>query len=345
MDSVAHVRIFAAGEFTAPPDWPDDVGVAVIHADGIEVFPVHARESGADVLRRIAPLTERDLRDATVYPVVAGQPASDLSFSAVAELRSAVEDFLSRFPQAVEEADDFAVNFGFAADEGIALPALIGPSQPAARADPSTVQETRANPLPGYVPLSAVPALPSPYPCAMLRVKADGGLTVLLDPDLPALSAADLPVLLREDGMGFAVPMDALPPEIAALRLPAGCMGWIPKGVEGEIPLWTVERGGFLIVSFLPEWAWVTGQDAGSTARTEVDQDLERDGDDGTLRRRFGQFWTAFRGRLRKPLAGLALLAAAGVGAGIGAEGFGDAQSETGVPPVALDALRAGLFD
>lgn len=347
MDSVARVRIFAAGEFAVPAGWPDDVGVAAILADGIEVFPAHARESGADVLRRITALTERDLRGAPVHPAVAGHPACDLSFSAVAELRSAVEDFLSRFPEAVEEADDFAVNFGYAADEGIALPALLGPSLPAVPAGSPPTHQSGMNPLSGYVPLSDMPALPSPFPGAVLRVNADGGLMILLDPDLPVLSAVAPSVLLREDGMGLAVPTDALSSGAVALRLPAGCLPWIPQGVEGEIPLLAVERSGYLLLSFLPEWAWITPQDANAaTAQAEADQGGKWGADGPALRRWVARCRDAVRDRWRKPLAGLALLVATviAVGAGLGVAGRGDAQSGAAIPAAAVDALRAGLF-
>ena len=342
MNTLAHVRIFAAGEFAAPAGWPEDVGVAVISAEGIEVFPAHARESGAEVLRRIAALSDSDLRLSPVHPPVEGHPPCDLPFSAVADLRSAVEDFLSRFPEAVDEADDFSVNFGYAVDEGIAFPALLTqtPAPPVAVSDGPVAPIAPAAPtLAGYVALSDGQSPPIRFSRPVLRVSADGGLLVLLDPDMPVLASSSPPVLLREDGMGLAVPVDALhSPEgaLCALRLAAGCLPWLPEGVEGEIPLVATERGGFLLLSFLPEWAW-------SAPRAEADDrpawQAEPTAPRATL------LPEALVGFWRRRLIGVAAVVAIVIGAGFGVAGRGDAKDDPVPPVAAVDALRAGLFD
>lgn len=344
MDKVARLRIFAVGEFTAPTGWPEDVGVAVVSSDGIEVFPVHTREGGAEVLRRLSTLSGADLRHAPVHPPVDGHPPCDLPFSAVADLRSAVEDFLSRFPEAVEEADDFSVNFGYAVEEGIAFPALsASPGMtPAADAQVPAALPTVETALPGYLPPSDALALPR-FSRPVLRVSAEGGLMVLLDPDLPALAATTPPVLLREDGMGLAVPVDALrAPDgtLRALRIPAGHLPWIPQGVEGEIPLVAVERGGYLLLSFLPEWAW----SAPDTAQAEAPAAWQTE-PEAPKRGWVKALMSALCSLWHKRLIGAAATSAIVVGVGLGMAQRGDAQAEGARSAAPVDVLRAGLFD
>lgn len=248
----ARVRLFRAGEFSAPTGWPDDVGIAVISAgERLEVFPVHAREGMGDALARLAALSGHDLREALCHPAVEDHAACELPFSAVADLLAAVEAFLARFPAAVEEAEDFAINFDFAADEGIPFPALIPPDAP----EPDPARPTRVLPA-GFHPFDvAAHATLRPF----LRVDPAGDLLVVPDAGLPVLSATTADILLRDDGLALALPALALCGPQAmqrAIRLPHGCLGWMPRHAGQDIPLLAVTQGDYVILSLLPEWAW-----------------------------------------------------------------------------------------
>lgn len=244
------VRIFSAGEFAAPSGWPEDVGIAVITApDGPEVYPVHARESGKEVLARLSVLSAHDLSKAAVHPAIPGHPVCDLPFSAVSNLLAGVEDFLARFPDAVDEADDFAVNFGFAADEGIALGRFLIPDSAARDATPA------AKPVPGLAGYAAFdPAAPvsARY---VLRVDAAGQAMVLRADAAQEAPLALPPILLRDDGLGLAVALGDLAGRPAGFRLPESCLPWLSRDVPRDLPLWAQERDGHLLFAFLPDAA------------------------------------------------------------------------------------------
>lgn len=343
MEGGTRVRVFPAGDFAAPTGWPDEVGVAVIKAGGIEVFPVHARETTADILRRIADLSGVDLRNVPVHPAADGHPPCDLPFSAVAALQSSVEDFLSRYPEAIDEADDFAVNFGFAVEEGIAFPALV--LQDAAAAPPRDIAPPRADAgLAGYRALTpdAVP-VPPRFGKPVLRVSPDGALMVVLDPDNPVLAATTPPVLLRDDGLGLAVPRAVLHgPDgvLRGLRLPTACLPWLPRDVEGDLPLLAVESGDYLLLSLLPEWAWPVAEPARSLTEPAAAEDAPNLSRllPNALRSLVNSGW-------RTRVTGFAALSVLVVGAGLGLAQLGDAGHDIRTSAAPVDALRAGLFD
>lgn len=322
---LTRVRIFQAGEFAAPSGWPEDVGIAVISAgDGPEVFPVHSRETGAEVLLRLSALSGHDLHMAAVHPAVAGHPVCELPFSAVADLLAGVEDFLARFPDAVDEADDFAVNFGFAVDEGIAFPALL-------QTDPSTLPETTPPPAPVLAGYSVYQG-PTPTFRPFLRIGVTGDLIVVPDPDQPVLTAITPEVMVRDDGLGLAVSLDvAVAPDGAmrALRLPAGCLPWLPRDSAQDVPLLAVTRGGYLLLSPLPDLA---GQ-APPASLPEPDTESPLAWLDG-LRAALGGHW-------RRRVMGAAtvstlLIAAVWLGGG---------HQPDSKPVSSVESLRAGLFD
>lgn len=342
MDGGISVRIFPAGDFAAPDGWPADVGIAVIAGDGLQVFPVHDREGGAEALTRIAALSGLDLRAAAVHPPVAGHPACDMPFSAVADLQSAVEAFLARAPEAVDEADDFAVNFGFAVEEGISFPALAPTARTEAPAPPDAALAPDTPP-PGHSALPSAPAssLP-PHARPVLRLRAAGPAMVVFDPDSPVLAPVAPPVFLRDDGLGLAVARRALrgPEGVAgAILLPDGALPWLPAGAEGDLPLIATERGAHLFLSLLPEWAWPAAPLSPTPPEAEAELPTPSHPTPWIARAK------AILGGWRGPATAGAVAAAIVVGLGWGAgwQGAPDAPRATAAAPV--DALRAGLFD
>lgn len=250
----ARVRIFAPHEIAGPPGWPEDVGIAALQvADEPEIFPVHQKESPAAILLRIEDMTGRDLGQAAVFPATEGHPLCDLPFTAVSRLQAQIESFLARTPDAVEEAADFSINFGFADEEGLDLSSLVGTSaaprdaEPAAGPTPIT--------LPGYAPFDPKRL---PLACAIpavLWLSASGDLVIVTDPDAApvTLSAEDL--LVRDDGLGLALKRSALADHAALpgyIVLPPACLAVTPPETGCEVLIMPQEQ--HYILTLAPTW-------------------------------------------------------------------------------------------
>ena len=251
----AQVRVFAPDEFAQPAGWPEDVGIAaLLGAAEPEIFPVHQKETGVEILARIGALTGQDLRSATFFPPLIGHSECDLSFSAVAKLRAEIESFLMRTPDAVEEAADFFVNFDFAADEGLNLSSLVrvvsSPDEGVAIVTPQGSAE-----LAGYVPLEPVRPNGSQFIWAILWPSPSGELVLLSDPHDTPVRVSPSDVLVREDGMGLAIRRAGLGTSGALpgyILLPPGCIGFDPPASGSHVVI--VARGRHYLVTPVPAW-------------------------------------------------------------------------------------------
>lgn len=238
----ARLRVYGPQDFVPPAGWPEDVGIAALLGGGEpEIFPVHSSEEGACILARIEMLTGRDLRAAAIFPPVAGHPPCDMAFSAVAELRVGIESFLARTPDAVEEAADFSVNFGFAADEGLDPVALVrsalAPAEPPATDDDGD--------LPGYHRLDPSCAEQSRFLPALLWRAPSGELAIITDPDASPVQVSPADVRIRDDGMALAIRRSGLAGTTALpgyLLLPPDCLALEPPAAGAPILISTWER-------------------------------------------------------------------------------------------------------
>lgn len=251
----AQVRVFAPDEFARPAGWPENVGIAaLIGADEPEIFPVHQKETGSEILVRIGALAGRDLSNAAFFPPLIGHTECDLSFSAVARLRAEIESFLRKTPDAVEEAADFFVNFDFATDEGLNLSSLVrvgsSPDETVAIVTPHGSAE-----LAGYVPLEPVRPNGSQFIWAVLWPSPSGELVLLSDPNDNPVRISHTDVLVREDGMGLAIRRSGLGTSGALpgyILLPPGCIGFDPPASGSQVVI--VARGKHYLVTPVPAW-------------------------------------------------------------------------------------------
>ena len=325
--TATHVRILLADEFARPPGWPEDVGVAVVRTRDpeAEIFPIHRLESSASLLRRIGDLSGIAFDKAAVYPPVEGHPECDLPFSTVRSLVSGVEEFLAANPGAVEEADDFAVNFTFATEEGIDVSSAVAESTYAPHAASAV--------LPGYAPIAPGAARKRPFAKAVLRIDADGNALVILDPSAPTGEIATPEVLVRNDGIGFAVHRQAVKGgshHPYALRLPHGSLPEALEGFECEIPLVSSERDDHLLFTPLPGLAQRRVEPSLSFGPTHAEP-----APSGVLR--------ALEARLTKPrLRGFGV--ATGVAMFLTMVFISTASTRALPPDSPVDALRASLF-
>ncbi len=250
----ARVRIFAPHEIAGPPGWPEDVGIAALQvADEPEIFPVHQKESAAAILLRIEQMTGRDLSQAAVFPVTEGHPLCDLPFTAVARLQAQIESFLARTPDAVEEAADFSINFGFADEEGLDLSSLVGASAAARDAEPA------ADPAPitppGYAPFDPKR---SPLSCAIpavLWLSASEDLVIVTDPEASPVALSTEDLLVRDDGLSLALKRSAFADHAALpgyIVLPADCLAVTPPAAGCEALI--MPQDEHYIVTLAPTW-------------------------------------------------------------------------------------------
>ena len=249
------VRVFAPDEFARPAGWPDEVGIAVLlGADEPEIFPVHQKETGAEIVARLGALSGRDLRGSAFFPPLDGHPECDLSFSTVARLRAGIESFLMTTPDAVEEAADFFVNFGFAADEGLNLSSLV-------RAATAPVEVAAILPvlgsteLPGYASLDAASPNGAQFIWALLWPSPTGELVLLSNPADDPFRVSPSDVLVKEDGTGLALRRSGLGAAgklPGYIMLPPGCIGFDPPASGSQVVIVTRDR--HFLVTPVPAW-------------------------------------------------------------------------------------------
>lgn len=312
--TASYVRLLLAEEFVPPSDWPEDVGVAVVRTSGpeVEIFPVHRQEDPAALLRRIEEFSGIALGAAAIYPPVEGHPKCDLPPDTLRELVSGIEKFLASSPDVVEEAEDFAVNFAFAAEEGIDLSGALTPAE---RAAPPV--------LPGYVSPASGAAGMRPFPDAVLRITEAGEALIILNPSLPLGAIATPEILLRDDGIGFAMPREAVmqgEQQSNTLQLQNGSL---PKALERtacDIPLACFARADH--VFFTPIIGFAVQSAASNTPV----------GDAFSLAK--PSSWRTQHAV--GAVAGIALLAAVAL--------LSSDHTQALPPETPVDALRAGLF-
>jgi hypothetical protein len=257
----------------------------------------------------------------------------DLPFSTLRDLLSGIEAFLADTPEAVEEADDFAVNFAFAAEEGIDISSAF--ASPARDAAASRDPHPGPAVLPGYAPVAPGAGRPRPFPGAVLRIDASGEALVILDTLAPPGDIATPKVLLRDDGLGFAVHRqaaegDARPPY--ALRLPAGCLPGAIERLACDIPLVASERADHLLFTPLPEFA--TRTTAPYPPLGTAPADARASPHTASRPVEAAAAWRRVRG----------IAAATAIAMLAGAVLLASAQTPALPPETPVDALRAGLF-
>ncbi len=254
-DLTARVRVFAPEEFARPSGWPDGVGIAVLLGAGEpEIFPVHQKEKGAEIVARLGALSGRDLCGSAFAPALAGHPECDLSFSAVARLRTEIEAFLLKTPDAVEEAADFFVNFGFAADEGLNLSSLVRAVAPAVEFEailpvPGTTE------LPGYAQLDVAGPNGTQFIWALLWPSPTGELVLLSNPSDSPFQVSPSDVLVKEDGTGLALRRSGLGGAgklPGYIMLPPGCIGFDPPASGSQVVVVAQDR--HFLVTPVPAW-------------------------------------------------------------------------------------------
>lgn len=270
-DQTARLRIFAPDDLSVPSGWPEDVGIAALLASGEpEIFPVHGKEDASEILARIGALTGRDLRQVAVDPPVPDHPSCDMPFAVVARLQAGIESFLARTPEAIEEAADFAVNYCFAADEGLDPSALVRGTGTAAPQDPDPGD--KAGDLPGFRPFDRDFAPISASRPALLWRSASGDLVLLGDPDAEPVRLAAQDLLVREDGLALAIRRDgtfasgSLPGHIL---LPEGCLAFDPP--PSGCPVLIQVRARHFLVTPSPGWIEGPGRPDAAVAETPAD--------------------------------------------------------------------------
>ncbi|WP_425051070.1 hypothetical protein [Psychromarinibacter sp. S121] len=221
------VRLFGRSEFIANPDWPDDIGLAFVVADGVpqQLHPFHENESSSAVLDRIEEQIG-DLTDYGIHSVTAEDHYGRHAFSFDRELLKILEDRIVEDEQLLEEAETLAINIRFAQDMGMDYT----PAPIAARAMQPAVKEPAA--LPDAAPLSEPEATPDQPPqdahqayaflgyhyfspsdptlplleTATLETTASGEVLLRFDADGPRITCNPDELLVRWDRTGFALP-------------------------------------------------------------------------------------------------------------------------------------------
>lgn len=249
------IRVFAPDEFAGLAGWPDEVGIAVLLGAGEpEIFPVHQKERGAEIVGRLGALSGRDLRGSAFFPPLDGHPECDLSFSAVARLRAEIESFLMKTPDAVEEAADFLVNFGFAADEGLNLSSLVRVVTPPVEVE-AIFPVRGSTELPGYALLDSASPNGAQFIWALLWPSPTGELVLLSNPADNPFRVSPSDVLVKEDGTGLALRRSGLGGAgrlPGYIMLPPGCIGFDPPASGSQVVI--VARERHFLVTPVPVW-------------------------------------------------------------------------------------------
>ncbi|MCB5410872.1 hypothetical protein [Pseudogemmobacter faecipullorum] len=248
------VRLVSPAELPVRiPDWPEAVGIAICRAGGriISLQPYHLQESGTALKRRLVEEAGDSLRGFAVHPGLKGLPAAKLSPAEDLHLLSELEQSLRSMPRLVEEVADFAINFEFAAEEGLSLDGLSdqarrkGEDQPGKASDQLPV---------GYHAFVKSDTTSEVISGAVLRPVGAQGVDLLLA-DEKQIPLREIPpeaqVLVREDSLRVAIPLAALLENgrlPRAIRLPAGSL-LPPQGDGRPVPALVLRRGGFLFVA------------------------------------------------------------------------------------------------
>ncbi|MFD2739568.1 hypothetical protein ACFSUD_08315 [Sulfitobacter aestuarii] len=218
------LRVFDPMEFAAPKDWPPEIGIAAIATlEGQpELHPAHASEGMAALIARLEAKTGWDFSGAGIYPQAEGYPALEVSFEDNSRMLRELERFIDD-PALLEAAQDFAINFEFASEEGLQMEGVRPPEPaPPAEEPPEPQPETTAPEPEIEAPSVAAPVLPQGYvpvgegeiPAALrgayLQQSRQGGLVLMLREGAKPRRADSVELLMRGDRMGLAVLESAL---------------------------------------------------------------------------------------------------------------------------------------
>jgi len=249
------VRLVASGEIPVRiSDWPEDVGIAICRVGGrtVSLTPYHEEERPGALRRRLIEEVGERLNGFHVHPEMRGIPTAELSLADDQKLLSDLETALRGMPKLIEEIHDFAINFVFAAEEGVSLDG---------KGKNDGVRQGMTDQLPvGYVPFVQADPNCEVISGAILRPAGAAGIDLLLTQAPQGREMApEVKVLVREDSLRVAIPVGEvlvngrLPP---VLRMPAGSLLLGSSGGK-PVPALVMRRGGFLFVA--PDYSSVAG--------------------------------------------------------------------------------------
>ncbi|RRH75794.1 hypothetical protein [Falsigemmobacter faecalis] len=257
------VRLFGPGDLPVRiPDWPEAVGIAVCRAEGktLAFMPWHISEKPQVLRRRLSHEAGPALHGFAFYPAFKGSPAVTLPPGEDARILGELDSALRGLPRLLEEAGDFAINFEFAADEGLSLDALSDVNRRKVELSARAAQTTITDQLPvGYVPFVKADPDCEMIAGAMLRPAGAAGVDLVLQPNASARELpAEVVVLVREDSLRVAIQLgpvlvDGRLP--AVLRLPTGAL-MLGKTGGRPVPAMVLRRSGMLFVA--PDYSAVS---------------------------------------------------------------------------------------
>lgn len=318
------VRLYGPEELPVRiPDWPEQVGIAVCRVGGktIAFQPYHQAETGPALRKRLPQEAGAALQGFAAYPALRGLSEARIGYAEDQRLTAELENALRSMPRLVEAVQDFAINFEFAAEEGLGLDGLNDTARRRAEPGPSAPVSDQM-PV-GYHPFKEPDRSAEVIAGAMLRPVGAAGIDLLLSAearDNPRALPPEVNVLVRDDSLRVAIPLagvlvnDKLP---AALRLPAGALVLGQSGGK-PVPAQVLRRGNYLFVA----------PDVGAIASPAAVQMKAARGP--------GLPWG-----LIALVLGLVLLAAA---IGAAAFAFWPSGTATSGPLAPVDSLRSGLF-
>ena len=146
--------------------WPQKMRLAVcLDEVGACAMLVHHRDEDASILSRVAETLDRPEGDFCVVPARPGLPTRRMLFSEERKLMSLVAES----PDLLEFATDYALNYSFAAEEGLDVEAMLTgrprASKPTAPLTPPPRPEVRLEaPREDFTTTRAAPKVPTPTP-------------------------------------------------------------------------------------------------------------------------------------------------------------------------------------
>ncbi|MFC0281193.1 hypothetical protein ACFOHK_07610 [Falsigemmobacter intermedius] len=249
------VRLFGPGELPVRiPDWPEAVGLAVCRVEGktLAFVPWHVSEKPQVLRRRLVNEAGPALQGFVFYPAAKGSTPVTLPPGEDARILGELDSAMRGLPRLLEEANDFAINFEFAAEEGLSLDALSDgnrrKAELAAKAQPVITDQLPV----GYVPFVKADPDCEMIAGAVLRPAGAAGVDLVLQPNANARELpAEVSVLVREDSLRVAIQLGPilvngrLP---AVLRLPSGAL-MLGKTGGRPVPAMVLRRSGMLFVA------------------------------------------------------------------------------------------------
>lgn len=319
------VRFFGPDELPVRiPDWPGEVGVAVCRLNGktLSFQPYHRAEAGQALRKRLPQEVGEALQGFAAYPAMRGLSEARISYAEDQRITVELENALRSMPRLIELVQDFAINFDFAAEEGLGLDGLNDGARRKAEISAMAAQKSMTEPLPvGYHPFREPDRSSEVISGAFLRPVGAAGIDLVLVENAQNARAVppETTVLVREDSLRVAIPLapvlvdGRLPP---VLRLPAGSL-LLGQSNGKPVPANVLRRGNFLFIA--PEFSVIAS--AAQMPKPEKSRALP---------------WKA----IGLGLAGLVLVAAVGTAAFFLLPQGGD----TGRPQAPVESLRSGLF-